>query len=408
VTGAVLVGVTVLLAAQNVAPERPRLWVETAADLRCPDEDAVLAALLGRFGDARVAHGPSARHGLGLRVVPHGPRGVRVLIRRSGKILVERTLAAPDGHCSDLADTVALLAEAWLGRGAEPPPAADAPPARAPTTRALAENAAPPTAEADQTAPETDLGTETPRPAAAVPAPLETPEPPDTHGPPRTHAPSDTPASPGTPAPPEASAPAAAERAEAVRLPAPALPAPASGPATASPSPRPWAASVSVEVGALLALDASATPTGSARAAVGIDHGRWRYGVRGALETSADLDPTAGQVVVRRSPVGAYLGYQPVRGGQVAVTLIAGAGVEIVTARTAGYAMPRSFDAVEPIAFAGAQGEWWLGRRFGLVAAVDLLASARREQYTVANVGTAASTSRVRAGLALGGAWRLH
>lgn len=165
---------------------------------------------------------------------------------------------------------------------------------------------------------------------------------------------------------------------------------------------------LAADAGAMVSLDARATVTASSRADFSVDRRRWRLGVRGALESSADLDDSSGQVMVRHIPAGAYLGRRLVEGNHATVTTTVGAGVDFMSAHTSGYAAPRSFRASDPLVLAGLQGEWRLGRHIGVFGAADLLVALRREQFSVANVGPITSTSRVRAGLALGVAWHLQ
>jgi len=165
---------------------------------------------------------------------------------------------------------------------------------------------------------------------------------------------------------------------------------------------------LAADAGAMVSLDTRAAVTASARADFSVDAHRWRLGVRGAIESSADLDDSAREVMVRHIPVGAYLGRRLVEGSHATITTAVGAGMDVISAHSSGYATPRSFRAIDPLVLAGLQGEWRVGRRVGVLGAADLVVALRREQYSVANLGPVTSTSRLRAGLALGVAWHLR
>jgi hypothetical protein len=165
---------------------------------------------------------------------------------------------------------------------------------------------------------------------------------------------------------------------------------------------------LAANAGAMVSLDARTVVTANGGADLGVEHRGWRMGVRGAFESSADLDVSAAEVMVRHVPIAAYLGRRLAGGQPVVVTGAAGAGVDLVSARTSGYATPRSFSATDAIVLAELQGEWRVRRQLGVICAADLILALRRERYAIANLGPVANTSRLRAGLVLGVAWHLQ
>lgn len=389
----------VLLLAQASAPLPPRVWVDAPAPLKCPDQDALLAALRFSLGKDRIAIG-KARPGepsLSLRL--RGAGGLTVVLRRAGTTLGERDLHVASDDCPALANTIALLTEAWL---TAPPAPRPAPPIT--NVRSAPSGQSPSPAPAPIAA----GSLPDPRPEASPPPPAATPKPESTATPPANLP--VTPAEPTKDVPPPA--PAVAPAAQPLPDPAAAPPAvPAREPAPPvekTPAAPAWSMSLAAALGGMAALPSFATPVARAIADLRLDRGRWFLGIRGAAEDRANLDPTADKLWARHIPASAYLGHALVASGALRLEILVGGGVDVVLASTSGYGNERSFKSVSPLIQTGVQAEWLLGRHFGIVAASELLVALQREQFVVANVGPVAKTERVRAGLALGVAWHLR
>lgn len=386
----------VLLLAQASAPLPPRVWVDAPAPLKCPDQDALLAALRFSLGKDRIATG-RARPGepsLSLRL--RGTGGLTVVLRRAGTTLGERDLHVAQDDCPALANTIALLTEAWLTAPPTPRPAPPITgPRSAPSGQPLSPAPAPLAAE-----PHPD-----PRPEAAPEPSAATPEP-EITATPAANIPVAPAASASLPAPAEIPA------AQPLPNPAPAPPAVPVGeptPPVERPSAAPaWSMRLAAALGGMAALPSFATPVARAIADLRLDRGSWFLGMRGAAEDRADLASSAGKLWARHIPASAYLGHALVMGGPMRLEVLLGGGVDVVLASTSGYGNERSFKSVSPLIQTGVQAEWLLGRHFGIVAASEILIDLQRAQFVVANLGPVGRTERVRAGLALGVAWHLR
>ena len=346
-----LAGMVMLLAAQEGTRASNRLWVDAAAQLRCPDRDSVLAALRARLGNDRVSSGRAPARGLVFRLIPRGSRGVTMSLRRGLTVIVEREIEVDEGECAALAHTLALMTESWLA-------------APAPLSAATESRAQPASSPADARMPG--------QPAGEAPAPGATAEssPAAESLPGLVTAPS---ASVPQGAAPTASPPGDLASPAMVAAPspraAPPLPEPAPSPAIAAPSQvavspgasrpqaRRWSASIAADAGGMVSLDRRATLGATAHADFGIEIRDWLLGIRGALESAADLDDSSGKLLVRHVPVTAYLGRILVTRNRLSFAMLAGGGFDVVVARASGYSSGRSLDAVDPIVWTGARGE---------------------------------------------------
>jgi hypothetical protein len=155
----------------------------------------------------------------------------------------------------------------------------------------------------------------------------------------------------------------------------------------------------------MVAIESRASLAAMGRIDLGIGHGPWLFGMRGALESTTDLDPSSSSILVRYAPVGIYAGRTVAHRGRFILAPLAGLGLQIVSARASGFSSDRAFTMMDPIAFGGLWGEWRFGRHLGLVGAGDVVLTLRRDQFSVANLGPVAQTPRARAGFSLGVAW---
>lgn len=376
-----------LLAAQGAPGGITAVWVEAGPELRCPEQGAVLGALRARLGESRVGHGRGVGTDFTLRLHRRGARGMTVVLRRSGVLLVERTIEVHENECASLAETLALLVDTWVT-------VPEATARRRPAERRAAEPA-PAVARAALGAPVVEASPAPVAPEDALSGTVANPR--EAGG---DRAPSAAPAPPSPAVPPAAlvmAQPAPVEVA-VVAPPAPA-PSPSGG----------WAATLAADGGALVAFDGGARTTAAGRVDFSVAYRGWQLGVRAAVESAADVDDSAAALRIRHVPCGAYFGRRLAGAERARVSLLLGGGVDFISATASGYGpLDRSFDAVDPFATAGLRGEWLLGRRFGVIGGGDLLLALRREQFSVANAGPVAHTSRLRAGLSLGVAWHLQ
>jgi len=92
----------------------PLLRVSFSAGLSCPAPGAVLEALTARFGASRIALGQPTGTELGLSLA-QAPAALELdLVGEPGDPPYHRRLPLDEGSCSELAETIALLVDAWL------------------------------------------------------------------------------------------------------------------------------------------------------------------------------------------------------------------------------------------------------------------------------------------------------
>jgi hypothetical protein len=335
-------------------PESPALWVEWSSELLCPPPDDLLSALRMRLGDELVHTGPAPREALVLRVDAHGPRGARALLKRGTATILERTIVVGEGECAGLAQTLALVTEAWLPLPATPTTASP----EAPTTASPEA----PTPRDQQPAP--------PRPTREPEAAPRAEPPPSGAG-----APSD----PGALAPRPEAPLRGGER----------------GPGFA----------LDAAVGSALALDVSRRPVamlgvGAERIADG-----WRLGLRGQVETPSDLDDS-GTISIRHLPCELFVGADVYRAGELDAAVLLAGGVDVLSVQTSGYSRSGTRWLLEPNAGAGVRAEWRVLDELGLTTVLDTVVALRRERFA-ADQGTLARSPRVRARFSLGATWHL-
>jgi hypothetical protein len=326
--------------------QSPALWVEWSGELLCPAPDDLLSALRTRLGSELVHTGPAPREALVLRVDAHGPRGARALLKQGTATILERTIVVGEGECAGLAQTLALVTEAWLPRPATP------------TTASLAARA----------------------PRDQQPAPPRPTREPET-------APRAEPPPSGAGAPSDAGALA------------PRPQAPLRGEA------RGFGFALDAAVGSALALDVSRRPVatlgvGAERIADG-----WRLGLRGQVETPSDLDDR-GTISIRHLPCELFVGADVYRAGELGTAVLLAGGVDVLSVQTSGYSRSGTRWLLEPNAGAGVRAEWRVLDDLGLTTVLDAVVALRRERFA-ADQDTLARSPRLRARFSLGATWHL-
>jgi hypothetical protein len=350
------------------------------------------------LGSDRVATGKGRPHEPSLSLRLRGTGGLTIVLRKAGITLGERDLHVAQDDCSALANTVALMTEAWLTSPAAPRPA---PPVTDPRIT--------PSGTPASTAPAPIKAESPPEPGPVSPPErsLATPDPAIMASPV-----ADAPVVPVEPADgPSPLAPvvvSAAKPLPELVPPSPALPAREPTPPVESRSDASVRSmTLAASLGGMAAMSRSMATVARISADLRLDRGRWLFGARGAAEDRADLDSSAGKLLARHIPASAYLG-RAMGSGRLKLEILVGGGVDVVLASTSGYGNERTFVSVFPLIAAGVQTEWLVSRSFGVVAAGEILIALRRDQFFVANLGPVARTERVRAGLALGVAWHLR
>lgn len=398
----------VLVLAQAGSHASGPVWVDVPAPLRCPQADAVLAALRSRLGGGQASMGKGDMRGISLRLSQHGAHAVTVALRRPGAAVVERTIAASDGECATLAHTVALLAESWL----------TTPPTSRPTamTNEGKSVGAVRTVEVEPTTETYEDALPMPSAAGEAAPTSSAPSQPDAHmidgvkpdaALPKPHAVAPTPPAPSTEA--------GVVRAQGGLAPTLAPSRPDVIPtvndtrAVVAPAAKPaWAIGLAAEAGAMAQVSSRTAAAAALRLALLAEYRRWMIGALGGVESAVDLDDSTAEILVRHVPLAVALGRVLASGDRGRVATLVGAGGDVVLANASGYVERRSFRVVAPVMLAEVRGEWRLGRWLSLCATADVALALRREQFSIANLGPVASTSRVRAGLMLGALWHIH
>jgi hypothetical protein len=378
---ALLFGSAMLLAVHSHARLAQPLWVEVDSGVDCPGEPALLAALRARLGQAEVRSGRAPSGGMELRLVARGSRAVTIILRERGALLVKRDLDVPPGECAALAHTCALIAEAWL-----------IPPRSKPRPGKVAAVPAPPEAAA---AASPEAAAPSPPVSEPSPAELDAAKP----GPPTE------PVSSRGPAPEVAAKGTLATQQREVTVPS-TRPSPTAD--TPVSRRRAWSLMVAASTGSTVALQGHAPMVITARLDISGGYGAWRLGLRGAFETSRDLDPSPNLLLVRYWPAGIYAGRVLIDRPRWVFGALAGAGVDFVETRSSGYAAPRGFSSINPVGFGGLGCLWRLAVRFSLVGIAEVAVAGQTDRFYVGNAGEVARTARVRAGLSLGAAWHLR
>jgi hypothetical protein len=346
----VQVGVAFLGGALGVVaatPASPVLWVELAPDLECPPPASVVPALAARLGADHVMSGSAPAGALKLRVAAHAPRGATLVLEQDDTVIVERTIDVASNECAGLAQTLALVTEAWL-------------------------------------------------PASTTSA--------EVVGVPASESPSGSPPSTVKPAIPSRTTPPAApkrpsENAAAIAPVSAARPRP-----TAPINVRERHFSVEAAFGAAIALGGAST-TATARLGVEGALGRWLAGLRGHLETSGNLDATSGVVSMHHTPADAYLGCNLLPGARADVTLLLAFGVDAASARISGYTRSRTTNFIDPTTGIGLRGRWWTFDDVALLGAGDVVYTFRRESFLDDQLEPVAKSPHARVRLMVGAAW---
>jgi hypothetical protein len=398
-----------LLAAQNDSHASRPIWVDVPPHIACPDESALLTALRARLGTERVRAGRASAQALSLRLVARGPRALTMVLREGGLTLVERDVEAAAGECTAMAHTLALIAESWLA----------APRPRAKSRAAALEQPRPVPASPEEKATlsiPTAVPTQKAAPTSALPPADEVP-------------PSATPtraadAAVAVPAVPAAAVPAvvSAKVAASTSREAPQVPVQPTIPARLPE--RTWSIIIATTGGAMVPIASPISGIAASVLDLQLGYGRWFGGVRGAFESTTDLHlavdnvvagasggtsfPSTGSVVMRYTPVGAYAGRVLPESNRFTFAVLAGGGVDILSARASGFSSDSATIALDPMAFAGLWGEWRFSGGFAALATSNVSIDFRRYQFSVANLGPVAQTPRARAGFALGVAWHLR
>jgi len=398
-----------LLAVQNHSHAACPVWVDVPPQIACPDESALLTALRARLGKECVRVGRASAQEPSLRLVARGPRALTVVLRAGGSTVVERDVEVVEGECTAMAHTLALIAESWL---AAPRPRAKSRAAASEQQRALPlspEGTAISSTPASVQAQEAAL-TSVPAPADNVPT-SATP----TKGADTTEA---------APVVPDAAEPAVDPDKAAVPT-TREVPQPQAHPSIpVGLQDRTWSLTIAASGGTMVPIASPISSSAAGALHLQLGYRRWFGGVRGAFESTTDLHPAVGDVAasasdgtalpstgtmaVRYTPVGAYAGRVLVESHRGWFAALGGGGMDILSARASGYSSDSSATMIDAVAFAGLWGEWRFHCRFGAIATSDVAVALRRYQFSVANVGPVARTSRARAGFSLGVAWHLR
>jgi len=96
------------------ATAAPVLRVSLPEGLACPSPDELMKSLSQRFGADRVAAGQPSGNELGLSLAQL-PDALEIdLVSKAGEAPYRRRLPSGEGSCTDLAETIGLLVDAWL------------------------------------------------------------------------------------------------------------------------------------------------------------------------------------------------------------------------------------------------------------------------------------------------------
>ncbi len=98
----------------SAAGAQPLLRVSFPDGLACPDPAAVLASLTTRFGASRIAPGRASGAELSLSLISLPGALELDLMGEPGDPSLRRRLPLATGSCSDVAETIGLLVDAWL------------------------------------------------------------------------------------------------------------------------------------------------------------------------------------------------------------------------------------------------------------------------------------------------------
>jgi hypothetical protein len=269
-----------------------------------------------------------------------------LILERSGELLLERTIDVAASECDGLAQTLALIAEAWL-----PPPAESSELAPAPTGDATA-------------------------------APEDTDE---------KSAPEARPAAPQFPA---------ASPVKALRDAAPVRIAASS---ESPPARRRTHLELDAALGAVLPLDTSASATGALRVGVEAPIERWLVGLRADLETREALG--SGDVSLSNTSADGYVGYTVYAGARLDVAALLGLGFDAVSARISGYTQARTQDLVELTTTPGVRARWHALDDVAFDGAADVAYTWQRDRFVDDRGDRVASAPHSRLRLVLGASW---
>lgn len=323
----------------GVADAAAHLRVDVVGELRCPSEAQVTEALARR--DLSGSEGTGRRLSLRLRVVHEGL--LKIMLLEEGVALMQRTLPMSRHPCHGLANTVALVAEAWLR---QLPSSAT----RAPHQDSRSERAR--------------------RSRTAVTAMLPSPI-------------------------------AVRPVAEAPPLPAPITAAtqPSSRSTTFT-----WRAraprrlvhlSVALAAGGFVGMVSD--PTGGYIAAIGAELGlgeRFALGVRALYQGAFSATSGPGVVTVQQLPVALFGRVALHRLDRPGISLDLGIIADLVSAKSTGFSTTRSVVLVEPGLFFGVSGEWTFRQRFFLFGRASASVLLRSVYFEITNLGAIVSTPR--------------
>jgi hypothetical protein len=180
-----------------------------------------------------------------------------------------------------------------------------------------------------------------------------------------------------------------------------------SSPPAARSSPLEPATHLSVEtaVGSAHALDIDASAVVFGRASAELSTGRWRFGLRGLLETRGDL-VSDGAIKLRHSTAEALVAIDLYVGAALTITPLLAAGVNVLTVSASGYSRPAPGTVLEPTVALGVRGEWRALEPLGLTAGIDGVLALQRERFSAA-LESDEPTARVRTRISIGALWHL-
>jgi hypothetical protein len=333
------------------AEPRPLRIVETTP-LSCPSSAEIETAL------ARRGMRPQKRAGYQLRLAQEGPGRLRVELLGPQGLVNQRRLSTESSHCATLADTAALVVDAWL--------------------RELPWHSALPHKKPEPSVTPTENPTPAPDPVAPEPTPDD----------PAGKLPVDDP----TPAPDDD--PSDEPKPVAEKPPLPKTPSPihleariAAGGALGLSSDLPL-----VAAGAI-AFELSVSP-------------RWSLALRAGLDSPIDALHPPGSVEWRRVPFAAYTRLVLHSWGPVRATLHGGLLVDVILADSQNFSTNGSATVVDPGLLAGAGLDWSINRFLSLFAEIRGEISLRNHTFDIENLGVVATMPRAWLGFEAGVALR--
>ncbi|MGC4118471.1 MAG: hypothetical protein QM765_28735 [Myxococcales bacterium] len=370
----VLVVSLALAATTPARADSPLLALDADESLACPSSDLLLKALEQRFGEQHVTRAKGPATSVLVRLAEESL--LEIVLSTDGAVTQRRSLQVNPNECPQLSQTVALLVDAWLRDAPWRIAVLAVPPSPAPVAAPQAGDPPPRTARPR-------------RPNRTVPVLLQA----------SGEATADTPA-PADPAPLAAERPA--EQTQAEQTPGFAESAPPTLPQV-SPAVRSELAFEPSLAGGVF-FDPSAGRMGGhgTLCVEGAWRGQLRFGVQLLLETPVSVPVGPGTISAHSQALAATLAWAPYHSDSSGLDLLLGGGVEMLSAKGAGYTVDLQQTVFQPALLGGLR---WRLRLWGPLYAVAMLEARMRlhqQQIRVEGVTSALSLAPVSPSLVLG------